>query len=41
MGFLGVLLLMLGGGYLLGIWTASTVFHERQAAYEAGTPDTQ
>jgi hypothetical protein len=36
MGFWGLLLLMLAGGYVLGIWTASTVFGERQAAYEAG-----
>jgi hypothetical protein len=39
MGFLGLLLLMLGGGYVLGICTAATVLHERQPAYEAGTPD--
>ena len=39
MGFLGLLLLMLAGGYGLGILTARTVFRERQPAYEAGTPD--
>jgi hypothetical protein len=39
MGFLGVLLLMLAGGYVLGICTAATVFRERQPAYEAGTQE--
>jgi hypothetical protein len=39
MGFLGLLLLMLAGGYVLGILTASTVFRVRQTAYEAGTPE--
>jgi hypothetical protein len=39
MGFLGLLLLMLAGGYVLGIVTAATVLRERQPAYEAGTPD--
>ena len=38
MGFLGLLLLMLAGGYVLGLWTASTVLREPQSAYEAGTP---
>jgi hypothetical protein len=41
MGFLGLLLLMLAGGYVVGVWTASTVLRERQPAYEAGTPDEQ
>jgi hypothetical protein len=39
MGILGLLMLMLAGGYVLGIWTALTVFRERQSVYEAGTPD--
>jgi hypothetical protein len=39
MGFLGLLLLMLAGGYVLGILTAATVLRERQPAYEAGTPE--
>lgn len=37
MGFWGLLLLMLAGGYVLGIWAAATVFRESQPAYEAGT----
>jgi hypothetical protein len=32
-------LLMLAGGYVLGICTAATVFRERQTAYEAGMPE--
>jgi hypothetical protein len=39
MGFLGLLMLVLAGGYVLGIWTALTVLRERQSVYEAGTPD--
>jgi hypothetical protein len=39
MGFLGLLLIMLAGGYIVGICTAATVFRERQQAYEAGTPE--
>lgn len=39
MGFWGLLLIMLAGGYVLGMMTAATVFRERQQAYEAGTPE--
>ena len=39
MGFLGLLILMLAVGYVVGMWTALTVFRERQSVYEAGTPD--
>jgi hypothetical protein len=36
MGFFSVVLGVLVGGYGLGIWTASSVFRERQSAYEDG-----
>jgi hypothetical protein len=39
MGFLGVVLTMLVGGYFLGIWTATNVFREPQRAYEDGSPE--
>jgi hypothetical protein len=39
MGFFTVVLGMLVGGYGLGIWTASRVLHERQGAYEDGSPE--
>lgn len=39
MGFLGAVCGILVGGYILGIWTACGVFHERQRAYEDGAPE--
>jgi hypothetical protein len=39
MGFLSVVLGVLVGGYMLGIWTACTVFSDGQHAYEDGVPE--
>ncbi len=39
MGFLGDGLGLLVGGYVLGIWTACTVFRDRQQTYEDGGPE--
>jgi len=39
MGFLSAVLGLLVGGYVLGIWTACTVFRDRQHAYEDGGPE--
>lgn len=36
MEFLGAVLGLLVGGYILGIWIACTVFRDGQAAYEDG-----
>ena len=41
MGFWSVVLGMLAGGYGLGIWTASRVFHESQGMYEDSSLEPQ